>query len=177
MSTDIAQPTYAVAIILSDNQELLFIERAVREGDNWSGQMAFPGGKKEDSDSGLEFTAMRETNEEVGIHLQAKDCLGGLLDIQLRKRGLLVPGTLCSFVFTSKETKFILDSNEVENAYWIPVAYLSNPKNIGEYIFQRENVKMNLPCIEFEGKKIWGLTFQLLQHFLGAYAAAAGQLK
>ncbi|KAI9486660.1 MAG: hypothetical protein EXX96DRAFT_549974 [Benjaminiella poitrasii] len=53
--------------------EMLFIERAVREGDNWSGQIAFPGGKNEASDKTDLDTVVRECKEEIGVHLDTRD--------------------------------------------------------------------------------------------------------
>ena len=49
--------------------ELFFIQRARREGDPWSGDMAFPGGRLERSDTSSRHTAMRETLEETGLDL------------------------------------------------------------------------------------------------------------
>ena len=75
----------AVAIILreasmdgAEQTEVLFIQRAERPGDPWSGQMAFPGGHREDSDISLQAAAMRETNEEIGLSLDNADYLGAL---------------------------------------------------------------------------------------------------
>jgi ADP-ribose pyrophosphatase len=61
----------AVALIFrlgeNDVPELLFIKRAEYEGDPWSGQIAFPGGRAEARDASLAETAIRETREETGI--------------------------------------------------------------------------------------------------------------
>jgi 8-oxo-dGTP pyrophosphatase MutT (NUDIX family) len=162
-SIPLEDPKYAVAIIVSDNDEILLIERATREGDHWSGHMAFPGGKKESDDQNLETTARRETLEEVGLQL---DILAGpLMDIPLRKRGLPVPGTLSSFVFWSSKKDLQLDANEVAGAYWIPFEHFENPKCIGEYILERNNMRVSLPCVLYKDKKIWGLTYHLLSRF------------
>jgi len=62
----------AVAVILRpapgetlDSTEILFIKRAERDGDPWSGHMAFPGGHMEPDDSDLKESAIRETKEET----------------------------------------------------------------------------------------------------------------
>ena len=62
----------AVAIVLRPKKkdtEALFILRSIKEGDPWSGHMAFPGGHQDDSDSSLKAAAERETMEEVGLDL------------------------------------------------------------------------------------------------------------
>ena len=60
----------AVAIIvreINSQLEMLFIKRAEKEGDPWSGHMAFPGGHREPDDLGLKEAAERETLEEIGM--------------------------------------------------------------------------------------------------------------
>ena len=55
--------------------EILFIKRAARVGDRWTGHVAFPGGKKEPSDLDDQAAAARETREEVGLDLETEHCL------------------------------------------------------------------------------------------------------
>ena len=62
----------AVAISLRlgvSGPEMLMIQRAVREGDPWSGHMGFPGGRKDASDATDVACAKRETLEEIGFDL------------------------------------------------------------------------------------------------------------
>ena len=73
----------AVAIVLSDSSselQVLFIERASREVDPWSGHMAFPGGRVDDTDESPQAAAKRETFEEVGLSLAGCELLGQLDD-------------------------------------------------------------------------------------------------
>src|SRR5439155_1604605 len=69
----------AVALVLIEGREgleALFIHRAERAGDPWSGQVALPGGRHEPSDPDLLATAIRETLEETGVDLSRAECLG-----------------------------------------------------------------------------------------------------
>ncbi|MDP6186793.1 MAG: NUDIX domain-containing protein, partial [Pseudomonadales bacterium] len=76
-----------MAVILREHNEqtgqsdLLFIQRANRDGDPWSGQMAFPGGHREAEDPSLLAAAMRETHEEIGVQLHSSHCIGRLNDL------------------------------------------------------------------------------------------------
>ena len=54
---------------------MLFIKRAVRVGDRWTGHIALPGGKREPSDSDDRTTGSRETREEIGLELESEHCL------------------------------------------------------------------------------------------------------
>ena len=55
--------------------EILFIRRATRKGDRWTGHVAFPGGKRESSDADDRSTSIRETEEEIGLDLAANHSL------------------------------------------------------------------------------------------------------
>ena len=54
--------------------EVLFIKRAGRAGDRWSGHTALPGGKRDPEDADDLAAAVRETKEEVGLDLTGKGC-------------------------------------------------------------------------------------------------------
>ncbi|HEX6006859.1 MAG TPA: NUDIX domain-containing protein, partial [Burkholderiales bacterium] len=72
----------AVALLLRahDELELLLIKRAEQESDPWSGHVALPGGRRNRHDSDLLHTALRETEEEVGIAVGRDLQLIGALD-------------------------------------------------------------------------------------------------
>jgi 8-oxo-dGTP pyrophosphatase MutT (NUDIX family) len=71
----------AVAILLReevDDYETLLVRRAVVPGDPWSGDMAFPGGKKTPLDRTLRDTVVREVSEETSIDLDSLTYIGAL---------------------------------------------------------------------------------------------------
>ena len=83
----------AVAMILVDGEdglEICFIRRAERAGDPWSGQVAFPGGKADRSDSDAQSVAERETHEEVGLRLNKSHRIGPLPTRQVSTRNLML---------------------------------------------------------------------------------------
>ena len=75
----------AVALVLQAQEGELgvfMIRRSERDGDPWSGQMAFPGGRLEPEDESALDAARRETAEEVGLHLGAGEpCIGRLSEL------------------------------------------------------------------------------------------------
>jgi ADP-ribose pyrophosphatase YjhB (NUDIX family) len=91
----------AVAVVLHDagpSPEILFIERAERFGDPWSGQMAFPGGRVDPGDATARAAAERETLEEVGLDLAGAELLGRLGDVDAGVR-VVAPLVLSAFVY------------------------------------------------------------------------------
>jgi len=52
--------------------EVLFIKRATREGDRWTGHVALPGGKRDPEDKDDSSVAIRETWEEVGLDISVE---------------------------------------------------------------------------------------------------------
>ena len=82
---------------------MLLIRRAEREGDPWSGHMAFPGGHIEAGESPLE-AAIRETEEEVGLSLtRHSTLLGPLPPAHAQARARRVDMAIYPFVFEASE--------------------------------------------------------------------------
>lgn len=152
----------ATALILAEDADagpsLLFIERTSRPGDRWSGQMAFPGGKRDPVDDHLRDTARRETLEEVGIALD--EPVGRLDDVH--GRGPL-PGVVAPFVFALPERPELhLQPSEVESAVWIPLAHALAGDNAVRYRYRGLGP---FPGIRFDRYTVWGLTHGILTDF------------
>ncbi|KAI8060318.1 NUDIX hydrolase domain-like protein [Gongronella butleri] len=105
--------------------EILYIQRAKRKGDVWSGQVAFPGGKNEPEDTKDVETATREVHEEIGLDLTDTTNflqLGKLDDKQVYKELVVVP-----FVFlqiSPVTPPLAIQDSEVAAVYWISLKYL-----------------------------------------------------
>ena len=91
----------AVAIILrarNDQIEVLLIERAHHKDDPWSGQMAFPGGRRDPKDLSARAAAERETQEELGVSLVDAEFLGSIDELQGRHSGRSIDLVISSCV-------------------------------------------------------------------------------
>lgn len=160
-----AHPRAAVAAIFIDGPtelELLFIERAKAEGDPWSGHMAFPGGRHESSDTDSYHTAMRETDEEIGLDLSTARTLGSLSDVDGGKatnRPITVSGHC--FWLPEPPPPFTL-SSEVEHVLWVPLSVLLDRDRYIDYFYPRSGAVF--PGIQLDKVEhvIWGLTLRFL---------------
>lgn len=163
----VVRPYAAVALVLRERSagtEVLFIERAMREGDPWSGHMAFPGGRLEGDDDSPQSAARRETSEEVGLELGAADYLGHLCDLTGRS-GSPAPMIVSAHAFhLERDQRLRLDPKEVRSAFWFPLEALHEParrttyrlRELPDHVFPA--VVVGEPGRHF----VWGLTYRFL---------------
>jgi 8-oxo-dGTP pyrophosphatase MutT (NUDIX family) len=159
----------AVAIVLTDDAnslDLLLIERSKRAGDPWSGHMAFPGGRMDDGDATARAAAERETLEEVGLSLAGSELLGRLDDLP----GLPVPSdfAVSAFVFYASAPGPLALNHEVHDAFWFPLASLSDPERQIDHPADVESDRLFPGILLDEPRRrvVWGLTYRFLDRFL-----------
>ncbi len=154
----------------ADGLEVLFIRRAEHPKDPWSGHMAFPGGRVDAGDSTPLSAAVRETQEEVGLDLSSEALhIGELSHITAIAHGKPLPMVIYPYVFSLRETPQLeLDTREVQEALWVPLAFLQDPGNRKSIRKNFSGVPVNLPCYYYEGRIIWGLTLKMLDELMGA---------
>lgn len=157
----------AVALILRDTAglEALFIQRAERSGDPWSGQVALPGGRRDPADADLLATAIRETLEETGVDLARAERLGVLDDLYPRTP-LLPPVVVRPFVFALAGLPSLTLSDEVTAAFWVPLSRLREPGARREVTLTIRGAERTFPAYAFGERVIWGMTERILTSFL-----------
>ncbi|KAE8405262.1 hypothetical protein BDV37DRAFT_281933 [Aspergillus pseudonomiae] len=121
--------------------EALFIKRASRVGDRWTGHVALPGGKRDPEDADDKAAAIREASEEVGLDLTADECIyvGNLPERVVSTGWTSVPlMVLCPYVFLltcSDSPTLRLQPTEVASTHWVPLrALLSPSQRTVEYV-------------------------------------------
>jgi 8-oxo-dGTP pyrophosphatase MutT (NUDIX family) len=159
----------SVALVLAgpvEDLSLCFIRRAEHPLDPWSGHMALPGGRSSPEDPHSRAVAERETFEEVGLALAEEHWLGDLSDVVVRLGGTDTRMILSPFVYyLGEELCSFAPSEEVAEAFWIPLAHLWDPKSSSRLEWHREGMKLLYPAIRFREHSIWGLTFRVLTLF------------
>ena len=157
----------AVALVLvrlpGEGLELLFIRRAERDGDPWSGQMGLPGGRRDEADDGLLDTARRETMEETGIGLPPDALLGELDDLFPNIR-VLPPVVVRPFVFGLADRPSIAPSDEVATHLWTSFGTIR--ESVGVVEIEVMGRKREVEAFVIDGHVIWGITFRIVQRLL-----------
>ena len=159
---EISPKKSAVMIVLYPHDETIhavLIQRGTYEGVH-SGQVAFPGGKFEDGDLDLKQTALRETNEEIGLLPQQIKVLGSLTEVYITPSNFLVK----PFVgVVHQKPDFIVDAREVARVITVDLFQLNNKEIIKEKsILQSGGFKIKTPYYEIEGLTIWGATAMMI---------------
>ena len=159
----------AVALVLAGagaELSLCAIRRAEHPLDPWSGHMALPGGRSSSEDAGPRAAAERETLEEVGLALTEDHWIGPLSDVLVRLGGDDRRMVLSPFVYYfGEELAPFAPSDEVAEAFWIPLAHLWDPRNANHLEWERSGARLLYPAIRFREHAIWGITFRVLTLF------------
>ena len=150
----------AVALIIYTDEEhetrLILIERNHYEGVH-SGQISFPGGKQEINDSSLAQTALRESNEEIGVNIDSLTLLRKLSKIYIPPSNFLVS----PFLFFSDHNLNFKLNNEVKN---ILTPCLTDVLNFKIYNYKNQSI-VN-PYFIYNNFEIWGATAMILNEFV-----------
>lgn len=168
----------AVAVICSEYQGelcLLMIKRVAKEGDPWSGDMAFPGGRHQKGDKCLIHTAIRETDEEVGVDLhQSGKFVTRLSDQLTRSHNAFKPMIVAPYLFNiTKPYALKLNPTEVEEALWIPLRFFSDRNVRSKMDWKLGRLNLKLPCYWYQGKRIWGLSLRVIDELMRQYNNAS----
>ncbi len=140
---------------------VLLIRRVEREGDPWSGQVAFPGGRRGPNDKTLLDTAVREAWEEVGIGLREHE-LFGVLSLVPTRSGRIV---IAPFVFRLKAKVAVRTNEEVAERIWVPLSELQTAP-VSKTDVQVEEGRLVVDAYIIRGHVIWGLTFRIINQLL-----------
>lgn len=162
----------AVAVIVragATGTEMLFIKRAEKQGDPWSGHMAFPGGHREPSDQDLRAAAERETLEEIGLDLTNAEYLGALDHQRAMPRGRLLNMLIAPHVFALEGDPAFAPNFEVQEVVWASLSPLASNRD-----HTTETRPMAGTPTVFNGYRlerghfVWGLTYRMLKTFFSA---------
>ena len=137
----------------------VLIERVVYSGVH-SGQISFPGGKRDFDDKTFWDTALREAQEEVGVEKSNVKKIKELSKFYIPPSNFVV----YPFVgFVSNKPSFVKEIKEVEKIIEIPLSKLLDPKNETKGIVSISYVgEINVPMYVFENVQVWGATAIIL---------------
>jgi len=159
-----ARPSAVLSLLFphEDKLHLLLIKRT-EDGRAHSGQISFPGGRKEPTDADLRATALREAQEEVGIQSADVSILGQLTQLYIPVSNFLVYPFVA---FSGQRPQYNLSAREVDRVIEVPVEeWLSETSKMEVTVtspVQKDFVR-NVNAYRLQdGSVIWGATAMIL---------------
>jgi 8-oxo-dGTP pyrophosphatase MutT (NUDIX family) len=169
---DIALAAVLIPVFYKEGEyHILFTKRTERVKSH-KGEISFPGGAYEPEDITLCQTALRETQEEIGIAPADVNVIGQIHNATVSVTKYLIS----AFVGTIPYPHMLkLEEAEVAEAFEVPVSFLLNPANLHEAVWEREGRKFDVQFYNYKDYIIWGATGRILKVFLPLWAKAASE--
>ena len=125
-----------------------------------SAQIGFPGGKFEVDDSSIEYTALRETYEEVGVPIESVKVIKAMTEVYVPPSNF----TVYPFMGITQETpNFVKQDDEVESIIELQLQHLFNNENeTSQRVMTSLSMEVEVPAFHLNGYLVWGATAMML---------------
>lgn len=147
-----------VPMVLRDGSVNLLFTHRTEHLSAHAGQISFPGGRVEASDSGREDTALRETEEEIGLARSQVQVLGALPEYFLPSGFRITP--VVGWIEAPFETQ--LDPYEVADIFEAPLAHFLDAARYQRHEYHFNGRHRHYVAIPYQGRYIWGATAGML---------------
>jgi 8-oxo-dGTP pyrophosphatase MutT (NUDIX family) len=147
----------------------LLITRRTETLEKHKGQMAFPGGAA-DAGEGEAQTALRETEEEVGVSPEKIRVLGALPGVWTPS-GFWIAPVVGVLIPSIDDTLLSCSSAEIAEAFWLPLSVLRAPKTYRLEMIERERIRYATHVYQVGSHRIWGVTGAMIKNLLDRLAA------
>jgi len=166
----IAHASVLVPIVLREQPTVLLTERTTHLSTH-SGQIAFPGGKRDDTDVDEQDTALREAHEEVGLDRRFVEVVGQLPTYTTGTRFIITPVV----AFVDPAAPLAPNPHEVAEAFEVPLQFLMTPAYHRRHAVELGGALrewFSMPYMDGTTERfIWGATAAMLRNFYRFLAA------
>lgn len=165
-SNNFRQAAVLIPLLEAEGRWHVLLTRRSQELVEHRGQVAFPGGAREQGDENLQWTALREMYEEVGVEPHDVQILGSLGDMPI------ITGYMVRLFVGEIPWPYELSINtdEVESAFVVPLDWLADPRH--HTIKYRSYAGREIPVIYFDqynGYQLWGASAEMTLALLSAF--------
>lgn len=128
------------------------------------GQVSFPGGRRDLTDSSLEATALRESHEEIGLPPEHVRVIAPLSQVMSRYGIVVTP-----YVgVVPEDYPLVASPDEIESIFQVPIDFFLEDRRERTDALGFLNHTFYVPCYRWERYQIWGLSAVILVDFLNA---------
>ncbi len=144
-----------------DNPEVILTRRAAHLSSH-SGEVAFPGGKHDETDPDLLFTALREAEEEIGLPPHRVEVLGSLGQVLSKHRLQVTPWV----GLVPAQLELQANPEELDAVFRVPISFFLDQRAFRTHSIRSAGVVRQVPAWNYDGYVIWGLTAYVLVELL-----------
>ncbi len=159
----LAHASVLVPIVSRDRPTVILTERTTHLSTH-SGQVAFPGGKRDDTDTDAAHTALREAHEEIGLEQRFVDVIGDMPTYTTGSQFIITP--IVALVHPDHALR--LNAYEVADAFEVPLDFLMNPAHHHRHALEWEGYRrewFSMPYMDGTTERfIWGATAAMLRN-------------
>ena len=160
----LAHAAVLVPIVMRERPMVLLTERTTHLSTH-SGQVAFPGGRRDDTDSDEAHTALREAQEEIGLEPGCVEVVGRLPTYTTGSRFIITP----VIGLVSPTHRLTLNTYEVADAFEVPLEFLMNPAHHRHHAIEWAGVRREWLSMPYQDQGtdrfVWGATAAMLRNF------------
>ena len=127
-----------------------------------SGQIAFPGGKIDESDTGPGAAALREAEEEIGLAPRGVEILGYMPPYLTGTNYLITPVV----AYVDCDPVFKANPSEVDEVFEVPLKFVATPGNFSRFSISRNGQEYSTWQLNYGVHSIWGITANLTYNFM-----------
>lgn len=151
-----------VPLYEKDGEYYVVFTKRTDNVEHHKGEISFPGGAYDREDKTLEFTALRETYEEIGVRVQDVEILGKLDDMVTRSNFAVTPLVgMIPYPYDFKTSEI-----EVAELLEVPISHLLDKKNLIQETRVFNGVTHVMQSYQFKDHVIFGATAMMLRQFL-----------
>ena len=154
-----------IPLVARNNQLSMLLTQRSLHLRHHPGQVSFPGGRFEKQDNKLVTTALRETQEEIGIAANQVEVIGHMGHYQTISNYKVTP----YIGFVDPNYQLDIDHNEVKEVFEVPWPFFLERQNHHPVDVMRKGVNHRVHFMPFNNKMIWGTTaliiHDLVKHF------------
>ena len=159
-----AHAAVLLGVVMRDEPTVLLTQRPSHMSTH-AGQIAFAGGKCDETDADAAATALREAHEEVGLEAHHVQVLGTLPEYVTGSAFYVTPVV----ALISPAMRLQLNTHEVDDAFEVPLAFLMNPAHHRWHRYEFEGVTrewLSMPYPDGDQLRfVWGATAGMLRNF------------
>jgi 8-oxo-dGTP pyrophosphatase MutT (NUDIX family) len=159
------QAAVVIGIFRAAPHGIIFVERAAHLRDH-PGQIGLPGGRTHPQDADLEQTALRELHEEVGVEPSRVAIVARLPAIRQHINDFEVT----PFVAVIETGELRIDADETAGVFVVPLSTVLE-EGLREESVEYRGMRVSSLVLDFEHRRIWGLTARILASFLAQWRA------